>query len=192
MRGRLSAVQHSMQLPGAGDRDTRKIMSHYPTGVMQYVEAIPRSAVARGSCFPLCSQPACMGVGTAGNCGNSSCPLFMFCFFCYVGSRQCRKGKRLPHQVGWVPPAGLPVLLSVVLAAFSKTSLCGGDPRAPHRNRTDVWHAADVVSSGSSLSAHEQWQLVFLVALCCHSPTVRQHLPVHFYPRGMVPFGGSS
>lgn len=70
----------SAALPGTGDRDTRKITSHYPTSVTQCVEATPCSAVARGSCVPPCSQPACVGVGMAGNCGNSSCPLFTLCF----------------------------------------------------------------------------------------------------------------
>lgn len=173
MRGRLLAVQSSMQLPGAGDRDTRKITSHYPTGVTQYVEAIPGSAVARGACFPPCSQPAYVGVGMVGNCGNSSCPLFAFCVFAMSVAGSCRKGKQTPHRVGWVPPAGLPVLPSTVLAAFSKASLCGSDPSCTSQEQGQ-WHAANAVSPGSSLSGREQWQPVLLLAACCHSH--QQHI----------------
>lgn len=196
MRGRLLAVQSSMQLPGAGDRDTRKITSHYPTGVTQYVEAIPGSAVARGACFPPCSQPAYVGVGMVGNCGNSSCPLFAFCVFAMSVAGSCRKGKQTPHRVGWVPPAGLPVLPSTVLAAFSKASLCGSDPSCtsqeqgqcvaccrcciPREQLEWPWAVAAGAPSGCVLSlpsaAHQQYPSVsspgvpYLLVVVAKSP----------------------
>lgn len=37
-----------------------------------------------------------------------------------------------------------------------------------------MWHAADAVSPGSSLSGREQWQPVLLLAACCHSH--QQHI----------------